>query len=210
VQPSRPAQAVTRSADAARTGSPAACRAGPPDSHEEQVRPRAAGPWPACQGRPALNATVLGHARLFVEVRPRSPSRALLCVISKGSVMLDSTQSSDGVVIKPSSKSVPQTIGGLRRLMADRGFTVFNVIDLSGVAERAGVQMPDSKLVMVGKPAVGRGGDARGAACCAGHPTQGTGVGGQERSGISELQFTGVSGQAAPPRACTARALRRS
>ena len=41
--------------------------------------------------------------------------------------------------------------------MGDRGFTVFNVIDHSGVAERAGVQMPDSKLVMFGKPAVGAG-----------------------------------------------------
>ena len=69
--------------------------------------------------------------------------------------MLDSTQSSDGVITKPSSKSVAQTIDGLRRLIADRGFTVFNVIDHSGVAERAGVQMPDSKLVMFGKPAVG-------------------------------------------------------
>jgi uncharacterized protein (DUF302 family) len=59
--------------------------------------------------------------------------------------MLDSTQSSDGVITKPSSKSVPQTIDGLRRLIADH----------SGVAERAGVQMPDSKLVMFGKPAVG-------------------------------------------------------
>jgi uncharacterized protein (DUF302 family) len=74
----------------------------------------------------------------------------------KGSLMLDnSTQSSDGVITKPSSKSVPQTIDGLRRLIEDRGFTVFNVIDHSGVAERAGVQMPDSKLVMFGKPAVG-------------------------------------------------------
>ena len=69
--------------------------------------------------------------------------------------MLDSTRSSNGVVTRPSSKSVPQTIDGLRRLMADRGFTVFNVIDHSGVAGRAGVQMPDSKLVMFGKPAVG-------------------------------------------------------
>ncbi|HUK68147.1 MAG TPA: DUF302 domain-containing protein [Streptosporangiaceae bacterium] len=42
-------------------------------------------------------------------------------------------------------------------MIADRGFTVFNVIDHSGVAERAGVQMPDSKLVMFGKPAVGAG-----------------------------------------------------
>ena len=69
--------------------------------------------------------------------------------------MLYSTESSDGVITKSSSKSVAQTIDGLRRLIADRDFTVFNVIDHSGVAERAGVQMPDSKLVMFGKPTVG-------------------------------------------------------
>ena len=39
--------------------------------------------------------------------------------------------------------------------MADRGFTVFNVIDHSGVAGRVGVHIPDSKLVMFGKPTVG-------------------------------------------------------
>ena len=69
--------------------------------------------------------------------------------------MPDSTQSSDGVVTRPGRQSVAQTIDELRRLMADRGFTVLNVIDHSGVAERAGVQMPDSKLVLFGKPAVG-------------------------------------------------------
>lgn len=71
--------------------------------------------------------------------------------------MPDNTQSSDGVITRPSGKSVAQTIDGLRRLMAERGFTVFNVIDHSGVAGRAGVQMPDSKLVMFGKPAAGAG-----------------------------------------------------
>jgi len=71
--------------------------------------------------------------------------------------MLDGTQSSDGVITKPSPQSVAQTIDGLRRVIADRGFTVFNVIDHSGVAGRAGVQIPDSKLVMFGKPAVGAG-----------------------------------------------------
>ena len=71
--------------------------------------------------------------------------------------MPDSTPSSDGVITQPSSTSVAQTIDALRRVIADRGFTVFNVIDHSGVAERAGVRMPDSKLVMFGKPAVGAG-----------------------------------------------------
>jgi uncharacterized protein (DUF302 family) len=69
--------------------------------------------------------------------------------------MLDNPQSSAGIITKHSSKSVAQTVDRLSRLIADRGFTVFNVIDHSGVAERVGVQMPESKLVMFGKPTVG-------------------------------------------------------
>ena len=69
--------------------------------------------------------------------------------------MLDNPQSSAGIISKHSSKSVAQTVDRLRRLIADRGFTVFNVIDHSGVAERVGVQMPESKLVRFGKPTVG-------------------------------------------------------
>jgi uncharacterized protein (DUF302 family) len=72
-----------------------------------------------------------------------------------GDPMLDNPQSSAGIITKHSSKSVAQTIDGLSRLIADRGFTLFRVIDHSETAERAGVQMPDSKLVMFGKPAVG-------------------------------------------------------
>ena len=69
--------------------------------------------------------------------------------------MLNNPQSSAGIITKHSSKSVAQTVDRLSRLLADRGFTVFNVIDHSGIAERAGVQMPESKLVMFGKPTVG-------------------------------------------------------
>ena len=69
--------------------------------------------------------------------------------------MLDNPQSSAGIITKSSTKPVAQTVDRLKRVMEDRGFTVFNVIDHSGVAERAGVQMPDSKLVMFGKPTVG-------------------------------------------------------
>ena len=69
--------------------------------------------------------------------------------------MPDDPQSSTGITTKHSGTSVAETVDRLRRLMADRGFTVFNVIDHSGVAERAGVQMPESKLVMFGKPTVG-------------------------------------------------------
>jgi len=71
--------------------------------------------------------------------------------------MLDNPQPSAGITTKQTSESVAQTVDRLRGLIEDRGFTVFNVIDHSGVAERAGVQMPESKLVMFGKPSVGAG-----------------------------------------------------
>jgi uncharacterized protein (DUF302 family) len=69
--------------------------------------------------------------------------------------MTSTSNQPNTIITKHSSKSVAQTVDRLTHLLADRGFTVFNVIDHSGVAERVGVQMPESKLVMFGKPAVG-------------------------------------------------------
>ena len=71
--------------------------------------------------------------------------------------MPDDPQPSAGITTRHSGTSVAQTVDELSRVIEDRGFTVFNVIDHRGVAERAGVQMPDSKLVMFGKPTVGAG-----------------------------------------------------
>ena len=59
------------------------------------------------------------------------------------------------VITKPSSRSVAETVDRLKHFIAVRGFTLFRVIDHSGTAERVGVQMPDSKLVMFGSPAKG-------------------------------------------------------
>ena len=69
--------------------------------------------------------------------------------------MPDNPQSSAGISTRHSSKSVAQTVDRLTGVIADRGFTVFRVIDHSGTAERVGVQMPDSKLVMFGNPTKG-------------------------------------------------------
>ena len=67
--------------------------------------------------------------------------------------MLESAQSS--VTTKLSSTSVAETVDRLKRFIAVRGFTLFRVIDHSGTAERVGVPVPDSKLVMFGNPARG-------------------------------------------------------
>jgi uncharacterized protein (DUF302 family) len=69
--------------------------------------------------------------------------------------MPDSAQPSAGVITKLSGESVAETVDRLKHLIEDRGFTVFRVIDHSGTAAKVGVSMPDSKLVMFGKPTVG-------------------------------------------------------
>jgi uncharacterized protein (DUF302 family) len=66
-----------------------------------------------------------------------------------------SEQASAGVITKLSGRSVAETVDRLKSVIEDRGFTVLNVIDHSGIAERFGVQIPDSKLVMFGKQSVG-------------------------------------------------------
>jgi uncharacterized protein (DUF302 family) len=66
-----------------------------------------------------------------------------------------SVRARSSVVTKLSSESVAETVDRLTRLIEDRGFTLFRVIDHSGQAEQVGVEMPDSKLVMFGNPVKG-------------------------------------------------------
>jgi uncharacterized protein (DUF302 family) len=67
--------------------------------------------------------------------------------------MLESARSS--VTTKVSSRSVAETVDRLKRVLAERGFVLFRVIDHSGTAGGVGVHMPDSKLVMFGNPTKG-------------------------------------------------------
>ncbi|HTD50334.1 MAG TPA: DUF302 domain-containing protein [Acidimicrobiia bacterium] len=60
-----------------------------------------------------------------------------------------------GVVTKPSPRSVAATVDRLQRLLADKGLMIFAVIDHSGEAKRAGLTMPDTKLVIFGSPTAG-------------------------------------------------------
>ena len=69
--------------------------------------------------------------------------------------MPDSMPSSAGVITKVSGKSVAETVDRLKDVIEARSFTLFRIIDHSGTAERVGVAMPDSKLVMFGNPTKG-------------------------------------------------------
>ncbi len=61
----------------------------------------------------------------------------------------------NGIINKPSNHSVEQTVDKLKNILQSKGVTLFAVIDHSGEAEKAGMKMPPTKLLIFGNPKAG-------------------------------------------------------
>jgi len=61
----------------------------------------------------------------------------------------------DKLTHKLSPRSVPDTVARLEALLADRGLKLFAVIDHSGEAAAAGLELRDTKVVIFGSPQAG-------------------------------------------------------
>jgi uncharacterized protein (DUF302 family) len=61
----------------------------------------------------------------------------------------------NGLLEIASPYSVEQTLGRLESILAERGVKVFAVIDHSGEAEKIGMKMRPTKLVIFGNPKAG-------------------------------------------------------
>ncbi len=59
------------------------------------------------------------------------------------------------IVTKPARGSVEETVTRLEEEIARRGLKLFTVIDHSGEAERAGLELRDTRVVVFGSPAAG-------------------------------------------------------
>jgi uncharacterized protein (DUF302 family) len=60
-----------------------------------------------------------------------------------------------GLVTVPSRYSVSETLQRLQALINDKGLKVFTVIDHSGEAEKVGLSLPPTQLVIFGSPKAG-------------------------------------------------------
>jgi uncharacterized protein (DUF302 family) len=60
-----------------------------------------------------------------------------------------------GIVDKPSSHSVEQTVDRLKNILQSKGVMLFALIDHSGEAEKVGMKMPPTKLLIFGSPKAG-------------------------------------------------------
>jgi uncharacterized protein (DUF302 family)/uncharacterized membrane protein YidH (DUF202 family) len=60
-----------------------------------------------------------------------------------------------GIVNKRSNHSVDDTLEKLKRTLQAKGITIFAIVDHSGEAEKVGLRMPPTKLVIFGSPKTG-------------------------------------------------------
>jgi uncharacterized protein (DUF302 family) len=63
------------------------------------------------------------------------------------------TQSSaSGIIRKPSNHSVDETVERLKGILESKGVKLFALVNHSGEAEKAGLKMPPTKLLIFGNP----------------------------------------------------------
>lgn len=68
---------------------------------------------------------------------------------------MPSTSNSTGIVRIPSQHSVTATVEKLEGILRAKSVRLFTIIDHSGEAERAGLKMPNTKLLIFGNPKAG-------------------------------------------------------
>ena len=61
----------------------------------------------------------------------------------------------NGILNKSSNHSVGETLERLKRMLQTKGVTIFAIVDHSGEAEKVGLKMPPTKLVIFGSPKAG-------------------------------------------------------
>ena len=61
----------------------------------------------------------------------------------------------NGIVDVPSRYPVPETLARLEEILKDKGISVFALIDHSGEAEKAGLKMRPTQLLVFGSPKSG-------------------------------------------------------
>jgi uncharacterized protein (DUF302 family)/uncharacterized membrane protein YidH (DUF202 family) len=65
------------------------------------------------------------------------------------------TATDKGIVDKPSNHSVEQTVERLKSILQSKGVTLFALVDHSGEAEKVGMKMRPTKLLIFGNPKAG-------------------------------------------------------
>ena len=100
----------------------------------------------------ALFLALVGLAMAIYLVSVRGPAN-LYSEESEESIMAAATNK--GIIDKPSSHSVEQTVEKLKSILQTKGVTLFALVDHSGEAAKVGMKMRPTKLLIFGSPKAG-------------------------------------------------------
>ena len=114
------------------------------------------GPVPSRPSKQAVAIAVflalVGLAMAIYLVSARGPANLYR---NKNEEVSMITATENGIIDKPSNHSVEQTVDRLKNILQSKGVTLFAAIDHSGEAEKVGMKMPPTKLLIFGNPKAG-------------------------------------------------------
>jgi uncharacterized protein (DUF302 family)/uncharacterized membrane protein YidH (DUF202 family) len=99
----------------------------------------------------AVLLALVGLAMAIYLIAVREPGQQL--ETSKEKAM--ASNSENGIATIPSHHSVDETVTRLEKILQEKGVKLFALIDHSGEAEKAGLQMRPTKLLIFGNPKAG-------------------------------------------------------
>jgi uncharacterized protein (DUF302 family)/uncharacterized membrane protein YidH (DUF202 family) len=113
--------------------------------------------------RPSMQAVLIA---LFLALVGLAMAIYLVSVHGSASLNLENTKTNneevsmapvadEGIVVKPSNHTVSQTVDRLKNILQSKGVALFALIDHSGEAEKVGIKMPPTKLLIFGSPKAG-------------------------------------------------------
>ena len=76
----------------------------------------------------------------------------LIGLVLPASAAVSLVREKNGIVDVPSNHSVDETVEKVKSILQSKGITLFAVIDHSGEAEKVGMKMPPTKLLIFGNP----------------------------------------------------------
>lgn len=79
----------------------------------------------------------------------------LLAALAVFALPFSAAAADNGIITKPSKYSVPETLDRLEAILKSKGITVFVRIDHSGEAEKVGLKMRPTQLLIFGNPRTG-------------------------------------------------------
>ena len=105
---------------------------------------------------------------------------------------------SNGIVSTESRHTVEATLEKLQDILRHQGVKVFALIDHSGEAEKVGMPMRNTKLLIFGNPKAGTPSDAGVPNNSPGPAAEDPGLGRRRRQSLAHLQQRRISPAAAP------------